>query len=980
MVELLTGKALVIQQFKALFNKNYILARRQKITTLVQLLSPIVFLLLVIVLDKFLQGDFDSPGNTRAYDPKPLVNIAILPCEEKFFIKQPCYDFIWSGNSSAKVQALVQRIMDNNPGRKIPSDKVLSFRTADDVNTWLFNNQMHCPGALQFEEKNASVISYVVQTNSTIVEKRGFIEDPTFKFRLPLQMAAEREIARSLIGDPNFSWVVALKEFPYPTVKSVMPLDIGGQQFLSIFILASTMFGFVFQMSSLVAEKELKLRQAMSIMGLYQTSYWLSWLAWESLITFLSSLTTVLFGKILRLNIFTKNNLVLVFLAIFLFQFNMIGFAYMLSTFIPKASAANTIGFSLFIFFAATMMLSSADLMYDKIPEKLRWLWFLLPSCSFGKALGDLGALETERSNVSISWSKRTQCKQQEILQDDSPGQASQTPPSDCYITLNSTYKFLVSTFFLWFFLAIYFDNVIPNPNGVRKSMFYFLKPGYWTGEDGGKVEDAIPLLEELIPDDEDVLEEENIVKKQAMEGIVDPNVAVQIQGLRKTYPGKRTVNCCKCNHGPPFHAVKGLWINFPKNQLFCLLGPNGAGKTTSISCLTGITPVTTGDALIYGHSVRSSIGMSNIQRIMGVCPQFDILWDVLSGKEHLHLFASIKGLPPSSIPSFAENSLAEVKLTEAAKMRSRSYSGGMKRRLSVAIALIGDPKLVLLDEPTTGMDPISRRHVWDIIQNAKKGRAIVLTTHSMEEADILADRIGIMAKGKLRCIGTSIRLKSRFGTGFITNISFTGTPGQVPNDDDDDDDEVAAIGPHHKAVKQFFENHLGVVPKEENKAFLTFVIPHEKEGQLTNFFAELQDREKEFGIADIQLGLTTLEEVFLNIAKKTELETALEDGITETLTLISGNTIEIPKGARFVGIPGTESDENPNGLMVEVHWEMNEDGSLCISGQSPETPIPPNVRSVESARSSSQELQLGSTGVRGFLIPASEIEGARHH
>lgn len=173
------------------------------------------------------------------------------------------------------------------------------------------------------------------------------------------------------------------------------------------------------------------------------------------------------------------------------------------------------------------------------------------------------------------------------------------------------------------------------------------------------------------------------------------------------------------------------------------------------------------------------------------------------------------------------------MKLTEAVKIRAGSYSGGMKRRLSVAIALIGDPKLIILDEPvcllgnvpyscvdcfiqcipcelsfymqTTGMDPITRRHVWDIIEDTKKGRAIVLTTHSMEEADILGDRIAIMAKGKLRCIGTSIRLKSRFGTGFTTNVSFLGSPpGQTP--DIDNRDAIATSELHHNAVKHFFK------------------------------------------------------------------------------------------------------------------------------------------------------------------------------
>ncbi|CAL5444802.1 unnamed protein product [Camellia sinensis] len=375
------------------------------------------------------------------------------------------------------------------------------------------------------------------------------------------------------------------------------------------------------------------------------------------------------------------------------------------------------------------------------------------------------------------------------------------------------------------------------------------------------------------------------------------------------------------------------------------------------------------GTALIYGDSVWSSVGMSNIRRIIGVCPQFDILWDALSGQEHLHLFASIKGLPPSSIESVAQESLAEVRLTESAKIRAGSYSGGMKRRLSVAIALIGDPKLVILDEPTTGMDPITWRHVWDIIEDAKKGRAIILTTHSMEEADILSDRIGIMAKGRLRCIGTSIRLKSKFGTGFIANISFSwGTIGTPDRGED-----VAMM--HHETVKQFFKYHLDVVPKEENKAFLTYVIPHDKEELMTNFFAELQDRQGEFGIADIQLGLTTLEEVFLNIANQAELESAAAEGNLATLTLTSGNSVQIPVGARFVGIPGTESAENPRGVMVEVYRDQDDSGALCISGNSPETPIPSHVQLVASAAINSNRTILGRAGpVQGIAIDPNQI------
>uniref|UniRef100_A0A0D3A900 ABC transporter domain-containing protein n=1 Tax=Brassica oleracea var. oleracea TaxID=109376 RepID=A0A0D3A900_BRAOL len=577
-----------------------------------------------------------------------------------------------------------------------------------------------------------------------------------------------------------------------------------------------------------------------------------------------------------------------------------------------------------------------------------RVLWSLFPPNTFSQGLKLLSDATLTPQDPSISWSKRAEC-----APNDDP---------DCVITIctstltdkfhlttvqwlsdhhffeflqNDIYLWLLGTFFLWFVLALYFDNIVPNASRVRKSAFYFLKPGYWTGKGGNRVE-------------------------------------VQIRGLAKTYPGTTKFGCCKCKKTALYLALKGLWMNIAKDQLFCLLGPNGAGKTTTINCLTGINPVTGGDALIYGNPVRSSVGMSNIRKMIGVCPQFDILWDALPGEEHLRLFASVKGLPPASINPMVKKSLAEVKLTEAGKIRAGSYSGGMKRRLSVAVSHIGDPKLVFLDEPlnflflihgtqTTGMDPITRRHVWDIIQETKEGRAIILTTHSMEEADILSDRIGILAKGRLRCIGTSIRLKSRFGTGFVTNISFAESNNQENNNNDHNGE--AGAEDSDEPVKKFFKDHLNVKPVEENKAFMTFVIPHEKENLLAKFYDELQDKETEIGISDIQLGLATLEEVFLNIARKAELESAAVDGTTSTLELTSGSSVEVinlhlihsylfvdaiqsidTSWGKICWDTRNETAENPRRIMVEVYWQQDESGSLCILGHSPEMSVPENV------------------------------------
>ncbi|CAL5444792.1 unnamed protein product [Camellia sinensis] len=768
-MELQSGLGLLIQQYKALL-KNIILSWRNRRSTIAQLLSPFFFVFLLYAISQALANQPNS-----VYDPQPLLVPPIPPCEDKFFITLPCFDFAWSGNDTALIVSIVDRIMNNNPARPIPPNKVKSFRAKKEVDEWLYNNPTHCPGALHFAVRNRTVTSYGVQTNSTQIAKRNQNEDPTFKFQIPLQIAAEREIARTLIGDPNFSWVVSLKKFAHPglgaslndpneqaKVKSKLIQEAGPAFFLAI-----AMFGFVFQIRSLVTEKELKLHQAMTMMGLYDTAYWLSWLTWETLFALFSSLLTVLYATINRFS-----------------------------------------------------------------------------------------------------------------LQEE----------SCCYIS---------------------------NHNG------------YWTGKGGNKVEDgsifsflnSIPQVEHKTPDDEDVFEEENTVKQQAKEGIVDPNVAVQIRGLVKTYPGKIEIGCCKLTRKSHFHAVKGVWLNIPKDQLFCLLGPNGAGKTTSISCLTGIAPVTSGD---------------------GVCPQG----------------SHIKGLPDSSIKLVAQKSLAEVRLTEATQRRAGSYSGVMKRRLSVAIALIGDPKLVILDEPTTGMDPITRRHVWDIIENAKKGRAIILTTHSMEEADILSDRIGIVAKGTLCCIGTSIRLKSRFGSGIVANMSFTDTTTS---------EEEAIAKTRHETLRKFFKHHLNVVPKEETNYFLSYVIANEKEHLLTNFFAELQERESEFGIADIQLGLTTLEEVFLNVASKAALETATVENNLVTLTLTSGTSMLIPVGVKHIGIPRTESPHNPRGLMVKIYWGQDSNGNLCIIGHSDETPIPNKVHNLVLP---SPPTRLGHEGpVHGIVL-----------
>ncbi|XP_075097484.1 ABC transporter A family member 11-like [Nicotiana tabacum] len=949
-MELQMGFRLFWQQTTALLKKNLFISMRSKRATFLQLFSSLLFMALLFGIQKAMDYKAKHPSAIGAVtDPKPLMNPSIPPCEHKFFMKRPCYDFVWSGSGNPRIQSIVNGILANNPGRSISPTKVKSFSTKDELTKWLLNDPMRTPGALHFVERNATVISYGVVTNtSTYIPVPRQPEDPTFKFLIPLQLAASREIARSLLGDSKFSWNVGLEEYPHPVLEDTdesytllnanspmdaMPLV---EMFSPIFFYAISMFGFVFQISLMVLEKELKLRQAMTVMGLYDSSYWCSWLIWEGLKAFISSLLIVLFGMMFQLHLFLRNSFTIVLLLFFLFQFNMVGFAFLLSNFIRKSSSTTSAGFAIFVIGVGTLTFSPA--LYGDTDIKTRYrriLWSFFPPNPFA---GGINVLQNGSDSDGISWSRLSGCDLGE----------------SCYSMLHY-YRWLISTCFLWLVLAIYLDNIIPNSAGVRKPLFYFIKPGYWTGRSQEKPEENAPILgsgsalsnDSFSQDNEGVFDEENRVKQQVKGGIIDPNVAVQLRDLSKTYSGTMSLSChscclccfyCTCKIKKAYRAVQGLWLNLEKDQLFCLLGPNGAGKTTAISCLTGIIPVTRGDALIYGNSIRSAVGISNIRKLIGVCSQFDTLWDALSGQEHLELFASIKGLSATSKRLEAKSLLADVKLDDVAKVRVSGYSGGMKRRLSLTIALIGNPKLLFLDEPTTGMDPVTRRHIWSVIEAAKQGRSIILTTHSMEEADILSDRIGIMAKGRLRCLGTSTTLKSQFGAGFITKVSLNKVAEDV--------NSAAAnvIDRKREAVKEYFRQHLDATPKEEDKS-LTFVIPHEKENQLGKFFSKLENRKTEFGILNIQIGLTTLEEVFMNIAKKAELEEAKSEGSIKTLALASGTTLQVPLGSKYVEIPGTTSSENPRGLMVEVYWEQDNHGNLCISGHSNEIPVPPGLQ-----------------------------------
>jgi ABC-2 type transport system ATP-binding protein len=208
--------------------------------------------------------------------------------------------------------------------------------------------------------------------------------------------------------------------------------------------------------------------------------------------------------------------------------------------------------------------------------------------------------------------------------------------------------------------------------------------------------------------------------------------------------------------------ALDSLSLEIEKGELFGLLGPNGAGKTTLIKVLCGLLEPTSGSARVAGHDVRKET--AQVKELIGVCPQDVTAYSFLTGRENVELFGNLESLPKTKLKKNTEELLGKMSLTQDANRRFGKYSGGMKRRINLIIALVHDPEIAFLDEPTVAMDPQSRHAVWDFIKELKrKDKTIILTTHYMEEAQELCDRVGIIDHGKLIALGTPKQLMDKF-------------------------------------------------------------------------------------------------------------------------------------------------------------------------------------------------------------------------
>lgn len=646
----------------------------------------------------------------------------------------------------------------------------------------------------------------------------------------------------------------------------------------------------------LVRERETRTTEMLKMMGVSEAAIVASWYVTYAVIFGLLALfVTVLSRKLLpgTAALAPGGLSPVVFFLFFLFGMSTMAFCFALSNAFWKARTASFVGVIIYwIFFFGYYSVNGAEVLVKPTFP------LLFPQVAFSLTMQTIAIMEG--SGVGAG--------------------AATLLLSFQGFSVAQGLAMLVFDFFLWTAVGFYLANVLPREFGQRLPFYYPLTPGYWrgvlrwlrpsskrAGKEGGsgRVSGGAAVEEEAGTLDAAVEPVEASLRQQRAQGR-----GIQVRGLRKEFdtPSGKKV------------ALAGLDLDIYEGQILSLLGHNGAGKTTTLQILSGMLTASAGDATIMGISLRE--GIDEIRQSLGFCPQHDVLYARLSVREHLWFYGSLKGLWGKELEEQIVKAVADVGLTEKLLVSSGSLSGGQKRKLSVAIALIGGSKVVFVDEPTSGVDPFSRRSIWQVLQNNREGRTTILTTHFMDEADLLGDRIAIMAEGRLRCCGSSLFLKEKYGAGYLMTMS--KAQGCVVED-------VSFLVKRHVPRSRLVSN----VGSE-----VSFQLPSSATGQFAKLFAELDSKLAQLGIVQYGISVTTLEEVFIKVARADDQREGVESGKFESRSLGKAVAAVDPDGS-----PTAAGESSPVRTALSLRrgrsgrQEKSDAGELAVASASGSSP-----------------------------------------
>uniref|UniRef100_A0A182LRE6 ABC transporter domain-containing protein n=1 Tax=Anopheles culicifacies TaxID=139723 RepID=A0A182LRE6_9DIPT len=500
------------------------------------------------------------------------------------------------------------------------------------------------------------------------------------------------------------------------------------------------------------------------------------------------------------LAIFTFANWFAIWFYLFIYSLATITFCFMMSTFFSKANTAS--GIAGLMWFVFVMPYNIAFSNYDtmSLSAKLALCLFHNSAMSFGFML----IMRHEGTTNGLQWSNMFD----PVTVDDD-------------LSVGATMMMLLADTVIYLVIALYVEKVFPGDYGVAEPWYFPVTKKFWTNQ-------VTPM-----DDGTDGTEQSDGSTNSVEPEPVGKHAGIRIRGLRKVFNKTKV-------------AVKGLHLSMFEDQITVLLGHNGAGKTTTMSMLTGVFSPTSGTALINDCDIRTNI--EGARKSLGLCPQHNVLFNEMTVSEHIKFFARLKGVESKNIKQEIDHYVSVLKLEDKRHAQSHTLSGGMKRKLAVGVALCGGSKVVFCDEPTSGMDPTARRALWDLLIQEKRGRTILLSTHFMDEADILGDRIAIMADGELKAAGSSFFLKKRFGVGYRLIC--------VKDDNCDTMRVTDLMGKHIPNIQ--VDTDIGTE--------LSYVLDDNYTALFQPLLQDLENHSESLGISSYGISLTTLEEVFLRV------------------------------------------------------------------------------------------------------------------
>uniref|UniRef100_A0A452QW96 ATP binding cassette subfamily A member 7 n=1 Tax=Ursus americanus TaxID=9643 RepID=A0A452QW96_URSAM len=614
-----------------------------------------------------------------------------------------------------------------------------------------------------------------------------------------------------------------LQQMPYPCYVDDAFLRVLSRS-LPLFLTLAWIYSVARTVKAVVREKETRLRGTMQAMGLGSAVLWLGWFL-SCLGPFL--LSAALLVLVLKLgDVLPYSHPAVVFLFLAAFAVATVVQSFLLSTFFSRASlAAACAGLAYFLLYLPYVLCVAWR---DQLRAGTLVAASLLSPVAFGFGCESLALLEEQGEGAQ--WHNIG------------------TGPAADVFSLAQVSGILLLDAVLYGLATWYLEAVCPGRYGIPKPWDFPFRRSYWFGPRSPKGSSPAPT-----PKDPEVLMEE-----------VSPDLilGVSIRGLEKRFPGN------------PRPALRGLSLDFYRGQITALLGPNGAGKTTTLSILSGLFPPTRGSACILGHNVQSS--MEAIRPHLGVCPQYNVLFDMLTVDEHIWFYGRLKGLSAAAGRSEQARLLQDVGLVPKRATQTRHLSGGMQRKLSVAIAFVGGSRVVILDEPTAGVDPASRRSIWELLLKYREGRTLILSTHHLDEAELLGDRVAVVAGGRLCCCGSPLFLRCHLGSGYYLTLAKVppslAATGETWRGRALSEGQAPLTQPPPAPVHPGAPGLLSLVQRLVPGARLVEELPHElvmalpysgaADGSFARLFCELDQRLAELGLLGYGISDTSLEEV----------------------------------------------------------------------------------------------------------------------